>query len=85
MYEVLAMGAVFAGATRAPLTAIASVAEMTGNFSLLLPIMLAVAISILLSAHLTKGTIYTQKLLRRGTDIDHHRPKGWDAVVGDLP
>jgi CIC family chloride channel protein len=85
MYAVLAMGAVFAGATRAPLTAIASVAEMTGNFSLLLPIMLVVAISILLAAHLSYGTIYTTKLLRRGTDIDHLRPKGWDAAVGGAP
>lgn len=84
MYAVLAMGAVFAGATRAPLTAIASVAEMTGNFSLLLPIMLVVAISILLAAHLSYGTIYTTKLLRRGTDIDYLRPKGWDAAVGEL-
>lgn len=85
MYALLAMGAVFAGATRAPLTAIASVAEMTGNFSLLLPIMLAVAISILLASHLSYGTIYTTKLLRRGTDIDHLRPKGWDAAVGEAP
>lgn len=85
MYAVLAMGAVFAGATRAPLTAIASVAEMTGNFSLLLPIMAAVAISILVAAHLSYGTIYTTKLLRRGTDIDFGRPKGWDAAVGEAP
>ncbi len=35
------MGGVFAGAAQAPLTAIASVAEMTGNFTLTLPIMLA--------------------------------------------
>ena len=85
MYALLAMGAVFAGATRAPLTAIASVAEMTGNFSLLLPIMLAVAISILVSAHMSQGTIYTAKLLRRGTDIDRLRPRGWDAAVGEAP
>jgi len=85
MYAVLAVGGVFAGATRAPLTAIASVAEMTSNFSLLLPIMLAVAISILLAAHLSRGTIYTTKLLRRGTDIDFMRPMGWDAAVGDAP
>ena len=41
MYAVVAMGGVFAAAAQAPLTAIASVAEMTGNFSLTLPIMLA--------------------------------------------
>ena len=37
MYAVVAMGGVFAGAAQAPLTAIASVVEMTGNFTLTLP------------------------------------------------
>ncbi len=37
MYAVIAMGGVFAGAAQAPLTAIASVVEMTGNFTLTLP------------------------------------------------
>ena len=34
LYGVVAMGGVFAAAAQAPLTAIASVAEMTGNFTL---------------------------------------------------
>jgi len=33
LYAVMAMGAVFASAVRAPLTSLASVVEMTGNFS----------------------------------------------------
>jgi CIC family chloride channel protein len=70
VYALVAMGAVFAAASRAPLTAIASVAEMTVNFTLLLPIMLAVGIAVLVSHHLRYGTIYTTKLLRRGVDID---------------
>ena len=37
LYAVVAMGGVFAGAAQAPLTAIASVVEMTGNFTLTLP------------------------------------------------
>jgi hypothetical protein len=36
LYAVVAMGAVFASATRAPLTSLASVVEMTGDFSLTL-------------------------------------------------
>jgi CIC family chloride channel protein len=65
------MGAVFAAAARAPLTAVASVVEMTGDYTLTLPVMLAVAIATALSRALSYGTIYTTKLLRRGTDIDH--------------
>ncbi len=70
LYAVVAMGAVFAAAARAPLTAVASVVEMTGDFTLTLPVMLAVAIATATSRGLSYGTIYTTKLLRRGTDID---------------
>ena len=70
LYAVVGMGAVFASAARAPLTSVASVVEMTGDFTLTLPVMLAVAIATATSRGLSYGTIYTTKLLRRGTDID---------------
>ena len=73
LYAVVGMGAVFASAARAPLTSVASVVEMTGDFTLTLPVMLAVAIATATSRALSYGTIYTTKLLRRGTDIDHPR------------
>ena len=73
LYAVVAMGAVFAAAARAPLTSVASVVEMTGDYTLTLPVMLAVAIATATSRALSYGTIYTTKLLRRGTDIDHPR------------
>ena len=74
IYGVVAMGAVFAAAAQAPLTAIASVVEMTGNYTLTLPIMFAAGISAGLAKRLTYGTIYTTKLLRRGTDIERPNP-----------
>jgi CIC family chloride channel protein len=70
IYGVIAMGAVFAAAARAPLTAIASALEMTGNYHLALPVMLAVAVAVVLSSRLTSGTIYTTKLLRRRVTRD---------------
>ncbi len=79
LYAVVAMGAVFASAARAPLTSLASVVEMTGDFSLTLPVMLAVAVASSLSRALSYGTIYTTKLLRRGTDIDRTAP--WRALA----
>ena len=78
LYAVVAMGAVFTSAARAPLTSLASVVEMTGDFSLTLPVMLAVAIASTVSRALSYGTIYTTKLLRRGTDIDKTTP--WRAL-----
>jgi chloride channel protein, CIC family len=79
LYAVVAMGAVFTSAARAPLTSLASVVEMTGDFSLTLPVMLAVAIASAVSRALSYGTIYTTKLLGRGTDIDQAAP--WRALA----
>jgi CIC family chloride channel protein len=79
LYAVVAMGAVFASAARAPLTSLASVVEMTGDFAVTLPVMLAVGIATALSRALSYGTIYTTKLLRRGTDIDRTTP--WRALT----
>ncbi|HEX3831408.1 MAG TPA: chloride channel protein, partial [Solirubrobacteraceae bacterium] len=73
LYAIVAMGGVFAAAAQAPLTAIASVIEMTGNFTLTLPVMLTCGIASAVSKHLSYGSVYTTKLLRRGIDIE--RPK----------
>lgn len=74
LYAIVGMAAVFASAARGPLTSVASVVEMTGHFALTLPVMLAVAISTMLSRAISYGTIYTTKLLHRGTDIDGPTP-----------
>jgi chloride channel protein, CIC family len=81
LYAVVSMGAVFASAAGAPLTAVACVAEMTGDYALTLPVMLAVAIAAAVSRGLSYGTIYTTKLLRRGADVERAAP--WRAF-GDL-
>jgi chloride channel protein, CIC family len=81
LYAVVAMGGVFAAAAQAPLTAIASVVEMTGNFTLTLPIMLASGIAAALSKQISYGSIYTTKLLRRGIDIE--RPGARSGTGGD--
>lgn len=76
VYGVIAMGAVFAAAAQAPLTSVASVVEMTGNYGLILPVMLAAGIAALLARRLSYGTIYTRKLLRRGIDIESPASSG---------
>ncbi len=74
LFAVVAMGSVFGAAAQAPLTAIASVVEMTGNFSLILPVMLATGLAATTSRSLSYGSIYTTKLLRRGIDIERPKP-----------
>ena len=73
LFAVIAMGGVFGAAAQAPLTAMASVVEMTGNFALILPVMLATGIAAAASKRLSYGSIYTTKLLRRGIDISRPR------------
>ena len=68
-YALVGMAAVFAGATRAPFTAIIMLFEMTRNYSIILPLMIAVVISVVISKVLNRETIYTLKLVRRGVDL----------------
>ncbi len=73
LYAIVAMGGVFAAAAQAPLTAIASVIEMTANYTLTLPVMLTCGIAAAVSKQLSYGSVYTTKLLRRGIDIERPR------------
>jgi CBS-domain-containing membrane protein len=66
-YALVGMGAVFAGATHASMTAVLVIFEMTGDYEIILPLMLAVVTSTLLSGVLLRGeSIYSLKLTRRG-------------------
>lgn len=64
------MGAVFASSARAPITAVLIIFELTGDYRIILPLMIAIIVATALSNHLTKDTIYTLKLRRRGIDIE---------------
>jgi len=68
-YALVGMGAVFAGAARAPITAVIILFELTGEYSIILPLLLAVVISTMLSTGISKESIYTAKLMRRGVDL----------------
>ncbi len=69
-FALVGMGAVFAGAARAPVTAVVILFELTGEYTIILPLMLAVVMATGISDLISKDTVYTRKLLRRGIDID---------------
>jgi CIC family chloride channel protein len=69
-YALVGMGAVFAGAARAPITAVVIMFELTGEYTIILPLMLAIVLAAGVSHLVSADTIYTRKLLRRGIDID---------------
>ncbi len=72
-YALVGMGAVFAGAARAPITAVVIMFELTGEYSIILPLMLAIVLATGLSHLVSRDTIYTRKLLRRASTSTNPR------------
>ncbi|HMD55683.1 MAG TPA: chloride channel protein [Phycisphaerae bacterium] len=68
-FAMVGMGSMFAGGTGALLTAIAMIFEMTRDYDIVLPMILAVAFSVGVRRLLSRQSIYTIKLFRRGIVI----------------
>lgn len=60
----------FAATARAPITAVIIIFELTGDYRIILPLMIAIIVATALSNSITHDTIYTLKLRRRGIDIE---------------
>ncbi len=76
-YALVAMGAVVAGTTHAPITAILIIFEMTATYKIILPLMFACIISTLIATSIKGGSIYTIKLSRRGVELS----QGWEQSI----
>jgi CIC family chloride channel protein len=72
-YALVGMAAVFAAAARAPITSILILFELTGDYRIILPLMLATVISTFLAERLYEESIYTLKLSRRGVRLARGR------------
>lgn len=68
-YSLVGMGAMVSATTHGPITAILMLFEMTGDYKMILPLMLACIISTVVASQLKRDSIYTMKLVRRGVDI----------------
>jgi CIC family chloride channel protein len=68
-YSIVGMGAVVSGTTHGPLSAILILFEMTGDYKIILPLMIACIVGTLMSSQLSLESIYTLKLIRRGVNI----------------
>ena len=67
-YAAVGMAALAAGTSHAPISAILILFEFTGNYGLILPLMVAAITSGVVSRHLLPTSIYTESLARRGID-----------------
>ena len=64
-YAMVGMGAMVGGGTGAVMTAVAMIFEMTRDYGIVLPMILAVAVSVGVRRVLSLESIYTLKLVRR--------------------
>ncbi|HWE75831.1 MAG TPA: chloride channel protein [Stellaceae bacterium] len=74
-FAMVGMGAMVGGGTGAAMTAVAMIFEMTRDYDIVLPMILAVAMSLGVRRLLSRENMYTMKLYRRG----HFIPKALHA------
>jgi CIC family chloride channel protein len=72
-FAMVGMGAMVGGGTGAVMTAVTMIFEMTLDYSIVMPMIVAVAMSIGARRMLSRETIYTMKLVRRGRAIPKAR------------
>lgn len=68
-YALVGMGAVVSATTHAPLSAIVILFELTDDYKIILPLMLASVVSTVVAHRLCPDSIYTLKLSRRGETV----------------
>jgi chloride channel protein, CIC family len=70
-YALVGMGAMVAAATAAPITAILIVFEMTNDYAIVVPLMVAAVIAQLVARWLEPDSLYSGWLRRRGEHLVH--------------
>jgi CIC family chloride channel protein len=68
-YCIVGMGAVVSATTHGPMAAMLILFEMTGDYKIILPLMLSCIVGTIAAGQLYRDSIYTLKLIRRGVDI----------------
>ncbi|HEX4767389.1 MAG TPA: chloride channel protein [Lichenihabitans sp.] len=74
-FAMVGMGAMVGGSTGAAMTAVTMIFEMTRDYDIVLPMILAVGASLAVRRLLSDENIYTAKLIRRGQPV----PRGLHA------
>ncbi len=74
-FGLVGMAGMIAGVMSAPLTAIFLIAEITGGYTLFVPLMITATISYLTCMYFEPHSIYAKRLAKRGELITHHKDK----------
>ena len=72
-YALVGMGAMVAATSHAPLTGIVIMFELTGDYQIMLPLMVACILSTVVASSLKEESIYTQKLKWKGISLRQGR------------
>ena len=85
-YALVGMAAFFGGVAHAPITAILILFEMTGDYQIILPLMLSTVLSTIVAKNLSPDSIYTLKLKRRGVELseDTHAIDLMQGVTAEI-
>ena len=85
-FVLVGMAAMVAASIRGPITAILILFEMTGEYAIILPLMLACIVATLVAQRIMPESIFTLKFARQGRDLNYGREsailKSWH--VGDV-
>ena len=68
-YSIVGMAGVLSGTIHGPLSAILILFEMTDNYRIILPLMIACIISFIAGSQISQESIFTLKLVRKGVNI----------------
>lgn len=74
-FTMLGMAGVMAGVMHAPLTGIFLIAELTGGYSMFMPLMIVSVASVMAISIFEKHSIYAMRLAREGKLLTHHTDK----------
>ncbi len=74
-FALVGMAGVMAGVMHAPLTAIFLIAEITGGYTLFIPLIITATIAYVTMRSFEGQSIYTKRLAERGELITHHKDK----------
>ncbi|MBN1387496.1 MAG: chloride channel protein [Bacteroidales bacterium] len=74
-FTLAGMAGAMAGIMHAPLTAIFLIAEITGGYGLLVPLIITSTVSYITVMRFEKHSIYHKRLAHRGELITHHKDK----------
>jgi CIC family chloride channel protein len=76
-YALVGMGSILAGTTHATVSSVLIIFELTGNYDVILPLMVSCVVSAAVSRLIEPDSVYTAALRRRNVRLPEHARPDW--------